>query len=215
MLDFDQIFTLMASFGLSLSAGVRAYLPLLALGIASDVGPIGSFHIKLRSDFAWIGNPLFLALLAILTVYEISADKIPVVDHINDIVHTVIRPLSGALIFTATSNPLSNSGMTGAIIAALIGGGIAGTAHVTKAAVVRPATTVTTAGLGNPFVSLLEDVLVVITTALALIFPLIGFILIVFVLFFIIRAIVMLNRRRQQRAATNAMVTPGGGGTRY
>jgi hypothetical protein len=208
MLDFNGLFTLLASLGLSLSAGVRAYLPVLALGIASHLPKIGEFKVTLLPAFDWIGNPLFLGLLVVLTIYEISADKIPVVDHLNDTVHTIIRPLSGALIFTCTNNPLTDTGTTGMIIAAIIGGTIAGTTHVAKAAVVRPASTVTTAGLANPIISLGEDILVVFTTVISLLIPVLGALIFVVLLALVIRGLMTLNKRRQAKRLAAATATP-------
>ena len=202
MLDpnfLNGIFVLLASLGLSLSAGVRAYLPVLALGIASHLDSIGGFKVTLQPSFSWIGDPIFLGVLVLLTIYEISADKIPVVDHLNDTVHTIIRPLSGALIFTCTSNPLTNSGAVGMIAAAVIGGTIAGTTHVAKAGVVRPASTVATAGLANPIISIVEDILVVFTTVISLLFPVLGAIIFVVLAFLVMRGLITLGKRRQAR----------------
>ena len=215
MLDpnfLNGVFVLLASLGLSLSAGVRAYLPVLALGIASHLPSIGTIKVQLLPAFSWIGDPLFLGLLVLLTIYEISADKIPVVDHLNDTVHTIIRPLSGALIFTCTNNPLTTHGAVGTIAAAIIGGTIAGTTHVAKAAVVRPASTVTTAGLANPFISLAEDVFVIFTTVISLLVPVLGAIIFVVFAFVVIRGLMTLNKRRQARRAAQAQaqVAPAG-----
>ncbi|MBA3826581.1 MAG: DUF4126 domain-containing protein [Ktedonobacterales bacterium] len=211
MLDFSGFFVLLASLGLSLSAGVRAYLPVLALGIASHLPSVGGFKVTLLPSFSWIGEPLFLGLLVLLTVYEISADKIPVVDHLNDTVHTIIRPLSGALIFTCTSNPLTNSGAAGMVAAAVIGGTIAGTTHVAKAGVVRPASTLTTAGLANPLISIAEDILVVFTTVISLLVPVLGALIFVVLAVLVVRGLVTLGKRRQARraaAATAATALP-------
>jgi hypothetical protein len=209
MLDFSGIFVLLASLGLSLSAGVRAYLPVLALGIASHLPSIGGFKVTLLPSFTWIGEPLFLGLLVLLTIYEISADKIPVVDHLNDTVHTIIRPLSGALIFTCTNNPLTDNGTVGMIAAAIIGGTIAGTTHVAKAGVVRPASTVTTAGLANPIISIAEDILVVFTTVISLLIPVLGALIFVVLAVLVVRGLVTLGKRRQaRRAAAAATVMP-------
>jgi len=209
----DAIFTLLASFGLSISAGVRAYLPLLALGIASDVGPIGGFQIHLTKTFAWLGSWEAIGLFALLTVYEISADKIPVIDHINDIVHTAIRPLSGAVLFTATQNPLTtNYGTAGIVIAAIAGAAIAGTTHAAKAGT-RAASTATTAGIANPFISLLEDVLAIGTVVLSIVAPVIAAILIVILALLVVRGITLLFRRRRQRRNGQTAIAGAGSST--
>lgn len=204
----NTIFALLASLGLSLSAGIRAYLPILAVGIAADLPPTVGFHLMLRPGFEWIGNPFFLVLIGFLTIYEFTADKIPLIDHLNDAVHTIIRPLAGALIFTAISNPLSDASNTGAIIAALVGGGLAGTTHAVKAGVVRPTSTATTAGLANPLVSLVEDVFVFFTAFFFAIIPLVGAILFALAIWLVVRGL----RRRARRRQAQAGLGTGGGG---
>jgi hypothetical protein len=198
---FNGVVLILASLGLSLSAGVRAYLPVMAVGIASDVGSIGNIQVHLLPQFSWVGNPLFLVLMGFLTLYEISADKIPLIDHLNDTIHTVIRPLSGALIFTCTNNALTDHGQIGMVIAALIGGGLAATTHAAKAGVIRPATTVTTFGLGNPLVSLAEDVLVIFTVILTFVAPILAAILFLVLLFYVIRGLATVLKRRRAKKA--------------
>jgi hypothetical protein len=206
---FDQfssgLLVLLASLGLSLSAGVRAYLPVLALGIASHLPSIGGFKVILLPQFSWIGDPLFIGLLVLLTIYEISADKIPVVDHLNDTVHTIIRPLSGALIFTCTNNPLTDHGTAGMIIAAVIGGSLAATTHAAKAGVVRPASTVTTLGLANPVVSLVEDIVVIALSVISLLAPIVGALICLVLLFFVVRGISKLIERRRNKNNNTAI----------
>lgn len=210
-LDANSIFALLASFGLSLSAGVRAYLPFLALGVVSQLedNKVVDLHIKLLPGFQWISHPLVIAVFALLTLYEISADKIPVVDHINDVVHTAIRPLSGAILFVATSNTLTDNGTVGIIVAALLGAGLAGSTHAVKSAVVRPASTATTAGLANPIVSLFEDVLAVVGVLLSVLAPVVAiivFLILGTIMYFTIRAIARaISNRRNRRAS---LVTP-------
>ncbi len=200
-LDPTSVYALLAALGLSLSAGVRAYLPFVALGIASN---ISTLNIHLRSGFEWIGNPFVIGIFVFLTIYEISADKIPVVDHLNDIVHTFIRPLSGAVLFASTSNTLTDNGTVGIVIAALLGATLAGTTHAAKAGIVRPASTVTTAGLANPFISLLEDIGAFATVILSILAPIVVVVIFVVFMFFIIRGISTLMRRRRAKAAALA-----------
>ncbi|MGZ3714699.1 MAG: DUF4126 domain-containing protein [Ktedonobacterales bacterium] len=168
----QTITTLLAALGLSSTAGIRAYLPLVALGIASDTG-----LVQLQDSFKDLGSPAVLLILAILVVGEFIVDKIPVIDHISDLVHTVIRPISGAVIMAGTANPISQNHPW---IAALIGAVLAFAFHGAKAAT-RPAVSATTAGIGNPIVSIIEDVAAVLVSLLLLFAPIIGFILILLI----------------------------------
>src|SRR5215813_5905938 len=127
----DAITYLLAALGLSSTAGLRAYLPLLALGIASDVkGANGAPLIPLQQNFQFLGSPLAIGILLLLVLVEIGADKIPVLDHVNDAVHTLIRPASGALIMAGSQNSLSDAS---AVIAAIVGAGVALATHGVKA----------------------------------------------------------------------------------
>ena len=175
--------TLLTALGLSSTAGLRAYLPLLILGIASDIrGPDGAALLPVQDQFHVLGHPLVLAVLAVLVVLEFLADKIPGLDHVSDVVHTVIRPAAGALIMAASANTLSDSGTTGKIVAAVIGAIIALATHSMKAST-RAAVTTTTAGVGNPVASFLEDLLVIGVILLLVLAPIIGFIALVLLLF--------------------------------
>lgn len=161
---------LLAALGLSTTAGLRAYLPLLAIGIASNVDPS---LLPLQSNFKDLGNPVVLIILAVLVVGEFAIDKVPVLDHLSDVVHTVIRPVSGAIIMAGTHNSLSD---VSPWVAAGVGAVLAFGLHGTKAAT-RPAVTATTVGHGNPVVSLIEDFVVVLGVAVLMLLPIFGFIL--------------------------------------
>jgi hypothetical protein len=177
---------LFTALGLSSVSGLRAYLPLLALAIGSDVtASDGQPLVKLSPQFHLLGSWWIIALLALLVIGEFFVDKVPVIDHISDAVHTVIRPLSGAIIMAGVSNPISDRSPWAA---AVLGAVLALTVHSAKAAT-RPAVTATTAGIGNPVISSLEDAAAVIFAVLALLAPyvavVVGLILLVVVLYLI------------------------------
>ena len=184
-------------FGLAFASGLNAYLPLLAYACS-----VRWLHLyKVSSSFTFITSNWFIALLVILTLLDFIADKIPLIDNIWDTIHTVIRPLAGVLIATASSNSLSGGihiptsssyhgtgsvpvafgvlSVTGiALLAvALIGGGLAALSHTTKSTT-RLFSTITTAGFLNIGLSLAEDVLVVLMVLLSLFASTIMFILV-------------------------------------
>lgn len=180
--------TLLTALGLSSTAGLRAYLPLLILGIASDIrGPDGAALVPVQDQFHVLGHPIVLGVLAVLVILEFLADKVPGVDHISDVVHTVIRPAAGALIMAGSANTLSDSGTTGKIVAAVVGAVIALATHSAKAST-RAAVTTTTAGIGNPFASLLEDILVIGVILLLVLAPIVGFVALVLLLILFFKA---------------------------
>lgn len=155
---------LLLGLGLAASSGLRAFLPLFALSLSFQFG----FGPHTSGHFAWLASPLALGALFIATVVEIAGDKIPVVDHALDTVGTLIRPAAGALAAGAVLS--GHDPAMGALLGLIIGAPIALGVHGAKAAT-RGASTVSTLGFGNPFVSLLEDVVVVATTAAAFFVP--------------------------------------------
>src|SRR5688572_1166484 len=86
--------------GLAASAGLNAYIPLLAVGLLGRYTEL----IGLPSTWQWLENPWVLGILVVLLAVEMVADKIPAVDHVNDVLQTVVRPTSGGLVFGASSN---------------------------------------------------------------------------------------------------------------
>lgn len=172
----QAVAVLLTALGLSSVTGLRAYFPVLAVAVASDVATSDGAHlITLSKPFQALGTWWFIALLVVLALGELTVDKIPVLDHISDALHTLIRPLAGAVVMAGTSNPLSEHSL---IAAAIVGAVLSLMVHGVKATS-RPAVTAATGGLGNPVVSAGEDVLVVVMTALALLAPIIAAIVLV------------------------------------
>ena len=81
------------SFGLSSSAGLNAYLPLLIVALTARFTNL----IELRPPFDWLTDPWVIAVLVVLLLIETVADKIPAVDHANDVIQTVVRPAALAV----------------------------------------------------------------------------------------------------------------------
>ena len=177
--------TLLTALGLSSTAGLRAYLPLLILGIASDIrGPDGQALLPVQDQFHILGHPIVLGVLAVLVILEFLANKVPGVDHVSDVIHTVIRPAAGALIMAGSANTISDESK---IAAAVVGAVIALATHGMKAST-RAAVTTTTGGVGNPVASFLEDLLVVVVILLLVLAPIIGFIALVLLLILFFKA---------------------------
>lgn len=161
----EALAILLAALGLSSAAGLRAYFPLLAVAVGSNItGANGQPIIPLTPAFKHLGSIWFVVLLVILVLAEFTVDKIPIIDHISDALHTIIRPLSGAIIMAGTSNPISDHNIWAA---AVVGAVLALVVHSTKAAG-RTASTATTGGIANPFVSTIEDILTGVTSVVAL-----------------------------------------------
>ena len=144
-----MIVTLLAGAGWSFSSGLNAYLPLLILALTDRI----SVSFNLESPYSWISANVGILVLLLVLPIELIGDKIPRLDHFNDLAHTAVRPLAGALCFMAVA---SERGDVDAWFAGALGLGIAGAVHFWKMRS-RIAITRGTAGLGNPFASTLED----------------------------------------------------------
>lgn len=162
--------------GLSSSAGLNAYLPLVILGIAQQAG-----FINLEGDVPeFVTSPAALAVFTILLLIEMTVDKVPGVDSVNDTVQTVIRPAAGTLLMYTTMVGMESSLDPDMIlILSLLSGGVsAGGVHTTKA-VTRPVVTISTGGLGNAIMSVFEDIVSFTMAVFALLIPVIilGFVM--------------------------------------
>lgn len=187
----ETLLGIFSAFGLSASAGLNAYIPLLAVGVIAHYFPNA---LKLTQPWDLIANPWILILLGVLTIIEMLADKIPAVNHINDLIQTVIRPAAGAIVFAASANVITEMHPVLALACGLL---VAGSVHVVKSAAVRPVVTAATGGAGNVPVSIAEDVTAAGVSLLSLFMPIIvGFILIAFILLLVW----WLSRRKKQPA---------------
>lgn len=167
------------AFGLSASAGLNAYIPLLIVGLLARYTDL----IKLNEPWSTLSNPWIVLLLAILVIIEMLADKVPAVNHINDVIQTVVRPAAGAIAFAASTNAITDIHPALALACGLF---VAGTVHIAKAGVVRPMVTATTGGAGNTPVSIAEDVVSTVLSILAIVLPvLIGTLLVVLASFIV------------------------------
>lgn len=155
---------LFSAFGLSASAGLNAYIPLLTVAL------LGRFTglIELSPPWDTLENGWVIGALAVLLLIEFFADKIPAVNHLNDALQTFVRPAAGAIAFAASAGVISEaSPVLSLILGLLVAGGI----HATKSLAVRPAVTAATGGAGNVPVSLLEDLISTALSILAVVIP--------------------------------------------
>jgi hypothetical protein len=153
-----------SAFGLSASAGLNAYIPLLTVALLARYTNL----IKLSAPWDTLTNPWVIGLLTVLLLIEIFADKIPAINHINDAIQTFVRPAAGAIVFAASAKVISDVHPVLALAAGIL---VAGSVHAVKSAAVRPAVTATTGGAGNVPVSILEDLISTGLSILAVVIP--------------------------------------------
>jgi len=153
---------LLTALGLSIPAGLNAYIPLLGVSLAQRFG-----WLTLAEPFDVMGEWWVIGLIAVLLVVEIVADKVPAVDHLNDAIQTVIRPVAGGIVAIASAG---NAVDVQPWLLVAIGVLLAGGTHAVKATA-RPAVNVSTAGTATPVVSAAEDAGAVVMSATAIFAP--------------------------------------------
>jgi Domain of unknown function (DUF4126) len=197
-LAFSWMGTLALAVALAAATGLRAWLPLLVAGVLSKAGVA-----ELGASFAWLGSWPALGLLGAATALEVVGDKIPVVDHVLDAVGTVIRPLTATLAAAAALVHVHDP-LVALVIGLVVGAPVALAPHAAKATL-RGVSTGTTAGLANPLLSLVEDVLSLGITLLAFLVP------ILVALGLVISAWLTWRWLRRLRVAPRGAVTRGVG----
>jgi hypothetical protein len=172
----DAVTNVLSAFGLSSAAGLNAYLPLLIVALTARFTNL----IRLNEPWDVLTSWWVIGALAVLLLIEMTVDKIPAADTINDMINTLIRPVAGAVLFAANSGVVGELHPALALICGLV---VAGGVHAVKATA-RPAVTATTAGTGNWLVSIAEDVVSFVTSVLAILVPIVlVFLIVLFILF--------------------------------
>ncbi|WP_144120388.1 DUF4126 domain-containing protein [Catellatospora sichuanensis] len=194
---------LLTGTGLATAAGLNAYIPLLVIGMLDRYTNL----INLPSAWSWLSNGWVLLILAVLLAIEFVADKVPVVDSVNDVVQTVVRPTAGGMAFAAGSGSETVTVTDPSAlwtqklwIPIVIGLLIALTVHSTKA-VARPVMNAATLGVAAPVVSTVEDGASASLSVVAIIIP---FLVVVF-LIGLVWWMMTVSRRRRQRRTVRAL----------
>ena len=156
--------------GFSFAAGINLYATVAVLGLASRYN-----WVALPPQFRAFDSDLVIGAAIVMYVVEFVADKIPWVDSLWDAVHTVIRPIGGAVIAVTT---LGEASPTVEALVALLGGTLAAGTHLTKAGT-RAVANTSPEPFSNWLLSLTEDVFVVGLGLIALKYPVLATLVVV------------------------------------
>lgn len=197
------MFAALTGFGLSTAAGFNAYIPLLVVGLTSQF----TDRVDPPAGYGWMTSWWAIAVFAVLLVVEMVVDKFPVVDHVNDIIQTAIRPAAGGAVFSATTAAsdldhsawLAEHPWVGWIVGIL--GALA--VHLVKATV-RPVVNATTGGFGAPVASTVEDGGSLGMSLIAVFLPILVIVALIVMVWTAVVLIRKLRRRKHRKAAEKA-----------
>ena len=183
--------------GLSSAAGLNADIPMLAVGLLDRF----TNFVNLPPAWSWPSNDWMLWILGVLLVVEIIADKVPVVDSINDVLQTVVRPAAGGIVFasgvgaeTVTVSDPNTFFASDQWVPVVIGVGIALAVHLFKMGS-RPVLNTASVGTAAPVVSAAEDGAAVGLAAAAIFVPVL---VLVFLAILVIAFIWLFNKVRRR-----------------
>ncbi|WP_136666619.1 DUF4126 domain-containing protein [Flavobacterium sp. H122] len=169
----ETILSIFLGLGLAASAGFRVFLPLFALSLASHFN-----IIPLNESWLWVGGMPALITLGIAMIAEISAYYIPFIDNVLDIIATPLAAIAGTAAMASTLihlDPMLTWGL------AIIAGGGTATVMQGMTSATRLASSVKTAGIGNPVVSTAETGTALTLSSLAIFLPIIALVVVVFI----------------------------------
>jgi len=158
--------------------------------------------VDLGHSFEWMQTTPALIVFGSAALFEVLADKVPGLDHALHLVESFVKPVAGTLVAASLFTNLDP--MTAVVIGLVGGGTIAGAVHVAKGTT-RAASTVLTGGLGNPVLSIFDDVLAVGGIIMAVLAPIIAALIVLVV---VIGAARLIARRRRASASPPVSTAP-------
>jgi hypothetical protein len=183
----DTVLSIFIGIGLATACGLRVFIPLLVLSLASHFG-----HLPLSAGFQWMSSTSALIAFSVASVLEVGGYYIPWLDHLLDTIATPAAMIAGTIIsFALMTNIDPFYKWALAIIA---GGGMAGLMQGTTV-VARGTSTATTGGLANPLFSTAELFGSILLSLMSVVVPILAVLVIALVMIFVARW--LLRRRRK------------------
>lgn len=191
----DLVTALGRTIPFALASGINLYATVAVLGLVSRFG-----LVDLPSAFRGFEHPVIIGVALSMYVIEFAADKIPWVDSIWDAVHTVVRPLGGAIVAVTA---LGESSVAMQTLVALLGGSVAMTTHLSKTGT-RAIANASPEPFSNWLLSIAEDIFVIGFSYVALQYPYIALLASVIILTIIVMSASLLYRAVRQRSQPRA-----------
>ncbi|GAA4056124.1 DUF4126 domain-containing protein [Flavobacterium chungnamense] len=172
-MNLETILSICLGIGLASASGFRVFLPVFALSLASYFNVI-----PLNESWAWIGGLPALISFGVAMIFEIFGYYIPFIDNLLDTIATPLAAIAGFVVMASTMVDISPTMTT---ILAIIAGSGSATAFQGLTTTTRLASSVKTAGLGNPVVSTAETGTAITLSSLAIFLPIVAVILVVII----------------------------------
>ncbi len=196
----STVLAILLGLGLSASTGLNTFIPLLLLSGAARFNIAG---IELGEKFGWLTSDVGLTVLIVAAVAEVLADKIPAVDHFLDTIGTFIRPAAATIATAAALTGADVDPTIAAIVGFVVGTPTSLAFHTMKAGT-RVVSSGATFGCANPVLSLIEDVVSIAFSVLAIFAP----IVVPFVLVVLSLALWHVLKRARRASAASAGSAP-------
>lgn len=185
----ELFYAILIGIGLSISTGFRIFTPMLIASIAGKLG-----WLPLSEGFEWISSTEALIAFVIALVLEVACNYIPFVDNALKVISTPLALVAGTLL-TVSVIGVDDTPFLAWGLAIIAGGGTATVSQLTSATF-RSASTVSTAGLANPIISFIEDVLAAIVSFLSIVLPILVIIFFAIILFVFLKIMTKIKGRR-------------------
>lgn len=186
----EYFLAILIGVGLSISAGFRVFTPMLLASIAAKMG-----WLPLAAGFEWLDSNAALIALALATILEIISYYVPVFDNFMRGLSTPLAAIAGTLM-TVSIIGVEDSAFLSWGLAFVTGGGAATLTSLTNTAV-RSTSTVTTAGIANPLVSLAEDISAIVLPLVSIVFPVFIVVVLVIIIWLFVKLFKKIKNRRQ------------------
>ena len=185
------VLPVLLALGLAAASGLRIFVPLFMAAVAAR---FQLFGIELNDGMIWMTSNTAIAALGLATVIEIVSDKVPVLDNALHALGLVARPVAGAVV---AGSMFAGLDPTAAAIAGIIVGAPTALAFGAAQGGARAASTLSTAGMANPVLSVVDDILSIGTVLVAFLMPIL-IPVVVLIGFLIVRALYRSWRKGRQ-----------------
>ncbi|MDP3377836.1 MAG: DUF4126 domain-containing protein [Brevundimonas sp.] len=189
------VLPVLLALGLAAASGLRIFVPLFMAALAAK---FQLFGIELNDGMLWMTSNTAIAALGLATVIEIVSDKVPVLDNALHAIGLIARPVAGALVAGSMFVGLDP---TAAAIAGIIVGAPTALAFGAAQGGTRAASTLSTAGMANPLLSVVDDLVSVGTVMIAFLMPLL-IPVVILIGFLVLRAVYNHWRKDHRTPAT-------------